>query len=427
MRNKIIKFKTISLLIFILGIISIPIYNSYQNKRTYYESLDIKKDIFPIISKNCTPCHHNEGIAPITLLNTEDFYKNAPMIQEVLSKRIMPQWMPDPSFSEFRNQRVLEEEERKTIINFIKYNKSYFLNIHKEDTISIYKEKNNTSFDTSITISMAKSYPINGNNKDKFINFYLPSNITQDFWLRGINLISENKKLVHHAWLFQSKVNKLTESEKNKLSYGFDINYDEWSKWDILYGYLPGFTQSFYEKSLSKKIKKNTEFFLQIHYYATPFPQKDSTYITLFLDKKKPKYELNYLIISEDYLNKELFIPKNSKRKFNGTYTIEENMVLYSIIPHMHFRGKKIFVQAILPTKKKINLIKIEDWNFNNQELYIFKDRIKLPKGSIVKFWAEFDNTVKNSNNPIIPPIDVRMGDSSKDEMLQIIFEYYKY
>jgi hypothetical protein len=397
----------------------------HNNKVKEYNNLRFEKDIYPIIFFNCTPCHNPTGIAPFSLLTSYDFYKNSKMIKEVIKKDIMPPWLPNPRYSTFKNQRVLKTKDANKILNFIKYNKKYNKN---KNSISINNkiQKNICNYDTIIKLSSKNTFKIDGNNKDKFMNFYLPFDIEKDYWLKGIELVSSNKKLVHHAWLFQSK-EKIVDSLKTKLSKGVASGFDDWNKFEPLYGYLPGFSSSFYENDLSKKIQINSNLFLQIHYYSTPFAQEDSTYVKLYLSKIKPKNELKYLIINEDYLNKELKIPKNKVRKFKGQYIIQQNMILYSIIPHMHFRGKKIKAQIILPNNKRINLIEIENWNFNNQENYIFENRIKAPKGSKIIYTAVFDNTKNNINNPIIPPIDVFLGETSNDEMLQLIFEYYNY
>jgi hypothetical protein len=418
------NIKYITLLI--LSITLILLYIIINNNK--YKNLDYTKDIKPVIRKKCTPCHNPNGTAPFNLITKNDFYNNAPMISYVVENRIMPQWLADHKFSLFKNQRVLTDKEIKKITSFIKNNKNNNIINSLNDSISYEKiNKVKIECDTIIELSMQDFYQIKGDNKDRLINFYLPSQFNIEYWLKGIELISTNKKLVHHAWLFQSKKNNSIVDNLEQYIHGVEDVLDNWTKFDILYGYLPGFGFSYYSDNLSKLIRKNSKIFLQIHYYSTPFPQQDKTKVRLYLNKKPSKHILDYLIIHEDYLNKELKIPKNKKRKFKGIYTLKKNVALYSVIPHMHFRGKSITAWAILPNKVRINLIRINDWNFNNQEIYIFKNIIKLPRDTKIKFVAEFDNTKNNPNNPILPPVDIQMGNTSKDEMLQLIFEYYNY
>lgn len=411
----------IILFIFIIGITTYKVFK-YKKDVAAVRQIDFNLNILPIITQKCTPCHNPNGIAPFSLQNQKDFFENDKMIKEVIKKNIMPLWMPDHNFSSFENERYLTDTEKKIIINYINYNKETELS---DKTLPLLIKKTKPPhFDTSITLSMQSNYIIKGNNKDRFINFYLNANIDKDYWVQGIELVPSNKKLVHHAWLFLSN-NKISLKNKQNLINGVDAGFSDWLNFTPIYGYLPGFTKQFFPNDLSKKIQKQSDLILQIHYYSSPFPQEDSTYVVLYLNKKPSKNELKYLIINEDYLNKKLEIPKNKVITFKGKYHIEEDINLYSVIPHMHFRGKAIKAIAILPNNKEIPIIKIDNWNFNNQETYIFKNRIFLPKGTIIKYSAKFDNTKNNPHNPVIPAIDVFMGESSKDEMLQLIFEYY--
>ena len=74
--------------------------------------------------------------------------------------------------------------------------------------------------------------------------------------------------------------------------------------------------------------------------------------------------------------------------------------------------------------------IKIKDWNFRWQYFYTFPQIIHLPKGTIIKVEALFDNTLNNMDNPFNPPqfIMGRNGSmKTTDEMLQLIITYLPY
>jgi hypothetical protein len=64
-----------------------------------------------------------------------------------------------------------------------------------------------------------------------------------------------------------------------------------------------------------------------------------------------------------------------------------------------------------------IPLISIQDWDFNWQGQYRYKQPILLPKGTKVELEYVYDNSGGNPHNPSRPPVRVRFGEQTKDEM----------
>jgi hypothetical protein len=123
-------------------------------------------------------------------------------------------------------------------------------------------------------------------------------------------------------------------------------------------------------------------------------------------------------------------IPPDSIKTFYTQYTLQEDMSLLTINPHMHLLGKEFIAYAITPENKKINLIRIPNWDFRWQYFYTFQKMLVLKKGSTIYVEATFDNTKANPNNPFSPPkwVGERNGSmSTKDEMLQFIITYLPY
>jgi hypothetical protein len=62
-------------------------------------------------------------------------------------------------------------------------------------------------------------------------------------------------------------------------------------------------------------------------------------------------------------------------------------------------------------------LIRIDDWDFNWQTTYRYRDLQLLPAGTKVKLVATFDNSAENPNNPNSPPREIGWGEKTTDEM----------
>jgi Copper type II ascorbate-dependent monooxygenase, C-terminal domain len=93
----------------------------------------------------------------------------------------------------------------------------------------------------------------------------------------------------------------------------------------------------------------------------------------------------------------------------------------------MHLLGQNFKAFAITPDGDLINLIQISKWDFNWQMTYQFNKMIKIPKGSVIYAEAEYDNTAANGRNPNNPTKDVGFGWGTKDEMMNLIFQYLDY
>ena len=102
------------------------------------------------------------------------------------------------------------------------------------------------------------------------------------------------------------------------------------------------------------------------------------------------------------------------------------DILLTSVMPHMHWLGKDFEFTAVLPDEKatRIPLIKIDRWDFNWQGTYALAEPIRLPKGTYFEMVAHFDNSDANPANPSHPPRTVHWGEQTTDEMCIGIFEF---
>ena len=83
----------------------------------------------------------------------------------------------------------------------------------------------------------------------------------------------------------------------------------------------------------------------------------------------------------------------------------------------MHLIGREMKVVAVTPDGKEVPMIWIKDWDFNWQGGYAYKDPLKLPKGTVLKLEAFYDNSKDNPFQPSNPPRPVIWGEQTTNEM----------
>ena len=99
---------------------------------------------------------------------------------------------------------------------------------------------------------------------------------------------------------------------------------------------------------------------------------------------------------------------------------IRQEMVVYSIQPHMHLRGKSMKYTAVYPDGREEELLNVPHYDFNWQIVYEFAKPVTLPAGTTVRVEATWDNSTKNKYNPR-PDQEVFWGEQSWDEMFSPI------
>jgi tetratricopeptide (TPR) repeat protein len=101
-------------------------------------------------------------------------------------------------------------------------------------------------------------------------------------------------------------------------------------------------------------------------------------------------------------------------------FTLPVDVDLMAIYPHAHYLGKDIQAFATLPDGTKKMLIHIPQWNLNWQAVYRYAQPVLLPKGTTISLRYTYDNSEGNPMNPNHPPVRVRGGNRSTDEMCHL-------
>ena len=113
----------------------------------------------------------------------------------------------------------------------------------------------------------------------------------------------------------------------------------------------------------------------------------------------------------------------DANARVDAEMTLNRDFVLWSILPHTHVRGKRWTYEATFPDGRKQTLLSVPNYNFDWQTDYIYKEPVKLPKGTVVHATAWYDNSAANKSNPD-PTKDVWWGDQTFEEMQFTAFTF---
>lgn len=375
------------------------------------KKLTYTKDIAPILAQHCLQCHRDDGIAPWSMKDYQTVTGWSAMIKEVLLSRRMPPTKLDPSIGEFSNVNILPDSNRRKIIKWINnglepgIGKDTLVGIPQKDTI----EWQGGIPDKIITIK-EETIPATGLIPYRVQKLEL--NLKKDTWLRGIEIKTDNKKTVHHVVVTNS-----TESLQSPI---LERKPRKWL--DDVLGLSSDRqnTTTFFPENSGKLLKKEDKLIVQIHYVSTGKFEKDKTRIGLYYHDSIPKKQFRAVTPFDKKIKIQPHA-KNHKEVISDIIT--RDITLYSIYPHMHYRGVSITAFVEFPNQEKKMLLSVPDYNFNWQQNYFLETPLEIPAGSKLIVEGIFDNSYQNPINPD-PNATVSYGRQSFDEMLSGVFMY---
>lgn len=387
-------------------------------------NLTFFEDIQPIIHRNCAPCHQPGKAGPFSLLTYQDVANKADFIVYVTTTRYMPPWQADPSYQTYLNERRLTNEEIAKIQTWVSEGK--IQGDKKKYTAIDIPAGPYPSKDPDFTFSMKKPFIVDNTEKDDYRFFNIPTNLPEDSYLEAIEFVPGNKRLVHHSRIMTDTSHMVRNIDGLSANDSAIWQFNEYPPLDrFLYGWVPGNFPIFFPKGTGKKINKGVDLILNVHYSPSSVKEEDLSTINFYLAKGPIEKEVKTITVTEEFIvNKQFFIPRNSKPMFEAVYQIDTAIQVIAAMPHMHYLGNTFKAYAITPTMEEIPLIKIDNWDFNWQTTYQFKELVNIPKGSILKVEASYDNTAGNPANPTFPPKDVRYGWNTTSEMMNLVLYY---
>ena len=79
----------------------------------------------------------------------------------------------------------------------------------------------------------------------------------------------------------------------------------------------------------------------------------------------------------------------------------------------MHYLGKSMNIWAILPEGERVDLLRVPRFDFNWQTDYRLSEPIHLPKGTVMRMEAAFDNSAESPYQHSDPPRLVTFGEQA--------------
>ena len=358
------------------------------------------KDIAPVLQNRCVSCHREGQIAPFTLTEYDDVVAWADMCLEVIDDGRMPPWGANPVHGEFLNDARLTPGESKLFhawvdagtpegdANDLPAPRKFVDGWQMPKPDAVYQ--------------MPEEFEVPANGTVPYKYFVWDPGFTEDKWVYGAEARPGNPEVVHHLFLFY-------------IPPGQEKHRPEDPLFNAIAAFAPGMPPIVGPEKYAVRIPAGSKLAFQIHYTPNGKATTDrSEAAVVFADPKKVEKEVKVAAA----MNFKFLIPP-----FHPNYPIaaekkfKEDTLLYTLTPHMHYRGKAFRFTAHYPDGKEEILLDVPRYDFNWQIVYLLKQPKLLPAGTVVKLEGHFDNSADNPLNPD-PAQFVRWGDQTWDEMM---------
>ena len=369
-----------------------------------HAEISYSEDIAPILMDNCVSCHREGGLGPWAMTDYNMVRGFSLMIREVLRTKRMPPWHADPTVGHWSNDRSLSNDEIKTLVHWIEAgaprgegedllatNETEYFDWDAQDTLG--------APDYVIDIP-AMEIPATGvvDYQYHFVDNPLPENV----WIKAAEIMPGDRAVLHHVI----------------TTFGYDITEGEhkgrFKRIGGLRGYAPGLNNDGFPEDTGVMLPADAKFEFQMHYTPVGRATVDESKMGIWVYDEPPTHQMISMFVA----NPRIKIPAGAaNHKETVAQEIPKDALLYSLMPHAHFRGKAAEFRAIYPDGTEELLLSVPNYDFNWQTTYELAEPKFIPAGTKLVQANWWDNSQRNVANPD-PTIEVTWGEQSWEEML---------
>ena len=379
------------------------------------------KHIAPIVFKNCAVCHHPGGSGPFNLLNYADVSKRAKQIAMVTGSRFMPPWLPEPGKGEFAGERRLSEVEIRTVRQWVDAGAPEG---KPRDLPPLPKFHEGWQLgEPDLVVRMPQPYTLREAGPDVFRNFVFPIPVERTRYVRALEILPGNKKVVHHSNLLIDRTQSLRRLDALDPDVGFggmeiEVESESFEPQTHFLFWKPGTVTYEEPPGLAWQLNPGDDLVLNMHMQPSGKPEPIQASIGIyFTDSPSTRFPMLLQLERDELLD----IPAGEKNfVVTDEFKLPVDVEVLGVYPHAHYLGRDLEGFATLPDGTKKWLIHVKDWDINWQAVYRYAKPMFLPRGTVLAMRYTYDNSADNVRNPHHPPRRVVAGNRSTDEMAHL-------
>ncbi len=340
-------------------------------------------------------------------------------IERVTQSRYMPPWLPEPGYGDFADNRRLSDADLKTIQQWAA------TGMAQGDLADAPRPPH---YDATwqlgtpdLILKIVRPFTLISSGSDVFRNFVLPYPLKQTHYIRALEIRPGTQQVVHHANLLIDRTASFRRAHPNDWQdgiAGMELEVDAGTAFDPDSHFLfwkPDTRVLTEPEGMPWRLDPGNDLILNMHLKPSGKSETMQAEIGLYFSNEPPEKQPMLLQLEDDAA---LDIPAGTRNfVVQDEMKVPVDIDVLGIYPHAHYLGKDLQGYAILPSGQKKWLIWIRNWDIDRQSVYRYSKPVFLPGGSVLHMRYTYDNSSDNIHNPTDPPIRVRAGNRSVDEM----------
>lgn len=378
-------------------------------------SLTFCRDIAPIVHQHCGPCHHEGASAPFALIEYSDCRKRAAQIADVVTRGLMPPWLPDSELVAYADQRVLTPDEIGMIAQWAAEGAP------EGDPADLPPPPTWPDGwmlgEPDLVVEMPEPFVLPAEGTDVFRNFVIPIELDEPRYVRAVEIHPGNPQVVHHGVLLidpTRESQRLDEQDPEPGYGGMIYGLTAHSPDGHFLGWTPGKTPFEAPPDMAWQLTPGADLVLQLHLLPSGKPESVRAKIALYFTESPPSRRPQMLRLGSLTID---IPPGQTDYRIADEFVLPVDVDVLGVYPHAHYLAREMKGIALLPDGSRRWLIHIPRWDFNWQDEYRFPTPIPLPRGTKLRMEFTYDNSSENVRNPHHPPRRVVWGPQSSDEM----------
>jgi hypothetical protein len=392
------------------------------------------KDVAPILYKNCVGCHRPGEIGPMSLLTYDDARPHAKAIRDEVGDNNMPPWHADPKHGKFANDRSLPAKDRDTLLRWVNNGAPEG---DKKDLPPVPKFTEGWMLGQPDLVLTIPDYKVPAEGFVEYEYLELATNLSEDRWIQAIEVRPGAREVVHHVIVNARPPQPERRPSALRFADGMDVPAGQTGgpaeaeggpkrkrgvsrfpppqrRGVSIGGFAPGTSTMTFAPGSAMLLRKGSTIILQMHYTTNGEEHVDRTKVGFMFAKEPPKEEVRFANLS----NGSFEIPAGAQDfAVRAEMTVTADITLRHMLPHTHLRGKRWEYTAVYPDGRSEVILSVPKYDFNWQTDYVFAEPLKLPKGTLIKAVAHYDNSSANKSNPD-SSVPVKWGDQTWEEMM---------
>ncbi len=405
----------------VLAVLSLAVPQAPAGPLAASTNIVFTRDVAPLVFEHCSGCHRPGQGAPFDLLTYADCRRRAKQMAEVTASHYMPPWLPEPGYGEFEGERRLSPAEIDLLRRWAEGGAP------EGDPSALPQPPRWTEGwslgQPDLVVKVPRPYTLPAEGLDVYRNLVFPIPLKERRFVRGVEFKPGNPRVVHHAFINVDDTPMSRRQAAGADPPGIDgmvMPETSYMPGGQFLGWQPGKAPSFSPEGLSWVLKPGSDCVLQLHMHPSGKPEEVQPTLGFFFTDQPPTNQMVRLNLSQLFID----IPAGSTHVWvEQSYVLPVDVRVVGISPHCHYLGKEIQGVATLPDGSRQWLLWIRNWDFNWQGDYRYKTPQFLPRGTHLQMRLRFDNSTNNISNPHHPPVRVRYGLQTTDEMAELWFQ----